>query len=481
MVSLNNADVVLSGVRVLHDLSWCIQKGRHWRVDGPNGAGKTTLLKLIAGLIWPVAKSPHSRLYSFNGSASHLLVGVKQHIGFASYAMQDEYVRRMRKLSCHEVIASGFTQNIMLYDDISELQKRAVNRICERMGLDNSLLTLPFLSASHGQKSAILFARAMIHQPRLMILDEIFNGVDAHRFDIMIELLQEFQCRGGQVVLSWHEHGVEEVEALFTDTLRLERGKIIGMEKSVRSSAGTAKSIIPDTSAGVGQLQANQPLIKLKNVNVYLANKRVLSNINWTLARGQRWLIKGENGAGKTTLLRTLLAEIRPSVDSQIWRSGLSKRASVWEIRKLIGYVSPELQQLYQYNVSVTDAVASGFFSSIGLYDKVSSRQQARVEKLLLRFDLLNLAEKGVHQISSGQMRRVLIARAMVRDPEIMIFDEITANLDTRSRQKILSMIKNQSGPENAMILVSHHHSEFAGIYNRVLEIKSGKIAAMSK
>jgi ABC-type molybdenum transport system ATPase subunit/photorepair protein PhrA len=224
----------------------------------------------------------------------------------------------------------------------------------------------------------------------------------------------------------------------------------------------------------------NQTLVRLNNVNVFLGNKPVLRNINWTLKKGERWLLKGHNGAGKTTLVKTLLAEIRPSVDSEIWRYGFSERASVWEIRKLIGYVSPELQQSYQYNISVTESVASGFFSSIGLYDKVSRQQQLRVETLLSRFELLDLADQGVHQISSGQMRRVLIARAMVVDPEIMIFDEITANLDTLTRQKILETIAGLAGPDNSMIFVSHNHSEIRGLYNRVLEIESGKMIATS-
>ena len=476
LVSLNKADVVMSGKKVLHGIDWQIQTTQQWRVDGPNGAGKTTLLKTIAGLIWPVAKTPPSRLYCMNGRSSHLLAGVKQHIGFASYGMQDEYVRGMRNLSSHEVIASGFNQSIMVYDQILPEQQQSIEQLCNSLDLKKPLLAASFLTLSHGQKSAVLFARAIINQPRLLILDEIFNGVDQHRFELMIEMLHQFKQRGGQIVLSWHEHGVCAIEELFTDTLYLHEGRICESVK-VEASSSTKPVVIRKINHLVeNELKKNDTLIELKNLNVYLGNKPILKNINWTLKKSERWLLTGNNGAGKTTLLKTLLAEVRPSIDSNIWRNGFSSRSSVWQIRRLIGYVSPELQQSYQYNISVFEAVASGFFSSIGLYDDIDHSQRQCVEQQLIKFELQDLANQGVHQLSSGQMRRVLIARAMVLDPDIMIFDEITANLDKASRLSILTAITELAQQGMTMILVGHHHQEIKGLYNRVLNLDNGEI-----
>ena len=478
LVKLNDADVVMSGQQVLHNIDWRILNTQQWRVDGPNGAGKTTLLKLLAGLIWPVAKTPPSRLYCMDDNISHLLAGIKQHIGFASYGMQDDYVRGMRNLSCHEVIASGFGQSIMVYDQVSASQQQSIERVCHALKLKASMLKSSFLSLSHGQKSAILFARAIIHRPRLLILDEIFNGVDQHRFELMIEMLHSYKQDGGQIVLSWHEHGIAAVEELFTDILRLENGRVAA---TVKDRMLSKKISMPDfhiADATKNATQSNDALIRLKNLNVYLGNKPILKNINWTLKRSERWLLKGDNGAGKTTLLKTLLAEVRPSVDSEIWRQGFTKHSSVWQIRKLISYVSPELQQSYRYNISVFEAVASGFFSSIGLYDRIDEDQRQCVEQQLANFDLQHMSAQGVHQISSGQMRRVLIARAMVLDPEIIIFDEITANLDQASRLSILTVIANMADNGKTMILVGHHHQEIKGLYNRVLSLVDGEIVS---
>lgn len=480
LVRLNNADVVLSGKKVLHGIDWSIERHQQWRIDGPNGAGKTTLLKTLAGLIWPVAKVPPSRLYRMNGKISHLLAGVKQRIGYASYGMQDEYVRGMRNLNCGEVIASGFGQNIMVYDQISASQQELMDQICHRLELGKSLLASSFLSTSHGQKSTILFARAIIHQPRLLVLDEIFNGVDHHRFELMVEMLHNFKQLGGQIVLSWHEHGIQSIEELFTETLRLKDGRIIEIARPAQLIAKKPAANYRINHTLEKPANYNDILIELKNVNVYLGNKPILKNINWTLKRSERWLLKGDNGAGKTTFLKTLLAEVRPSIGSEIRRSGFSARSSVWQIRKLIGYVSPELQQSYQYNITVCEAVASGFFSSIGLYDKVDEEKLKCVEKQLHRFQLEDLATRGVHQISSGQMRRVLIARAMVLDPEILIFDEITANLDQASRSNILKVVAQLAAQGKTMILVGHHHQEITGLYNRILSLRNGEIISTS-
>ena len=475
LIKLNNADVVLSGQPVLQGINWQLDKGQHWRVDGPNGAGKTTLLKTMAGLLWPVAKTPPSRLYGFDGKPGHLLAGVRKRIGFASYGMQDEYVRGRRNLNCHEIIASGFDQNIMVYDELSEGQEQAIDEICATLKLELSLLNASFMSVSHGQKSAILFARAIIHQPEILILDEIFNGVDNKKFELMIRVLQRYRQNAGHIILSWHEHGIRAIEELFTHRIQIENGQIKSSLNIIQKDIGT-EIPVNQSSRNLSPAQSSKKLIVFKNVNVYLANKPVLKNINWTIRQGEHWLLKGDNGAGKTTLLKTLLAEVRPSVDSEIWRRGFSPRSSVWQIRKLIGYVSPELQQSYQYNISVVEAVATGFFSSIGLYDRVSAHQQTIVDAQIQQFNLQELSDKGVHQISSGQMRRVLIARAMVLDPEILIFDEITANLDRTSRSNILAVISDLIALGKTLILVGHHQQEIAGMYNKVLNIANGEI-----
>ena len=474
LVQLKNTDVALSGQKVLHGIDWRIQSGQHWRIEGENGAGKTTLLKTIAGLLWPVAKQTPSRLYGFNNQKSHLLVGVKNKIGYASYGLQDEYVRGSRNINCYEVIASGFEQNIMIYDRLSQNQEQTIKKLVVKLGL-GELLERSFLSISHGQKSTVLFARALIHQPRLLILDEIFNGVDQHRFKLMVELLREYKHAGGQIILSWHEHGVAAVEQLFTHRLVLADGRISKSGKSIRQDTNTNDSF--DVLKGVEyKSETGNKLIELKNLDVYLQNKHILKRINWTINKGERWLLKGENGAGKTTLLKTLLAEIRPAIGSGIWRHGFSERSSVWQIRKLIGYVSPELQQAYQYNISVFDAVASGFNSSIGIYDRIDSQQISLVRDHLVTFDLVDLANFGVHQISSGQMRRVLIARAMVQKPEILILDEITANLDQTSRSDVLGIIKKLAKQGKTMILVGHHDDAILALANRVLTLAQGEI-----
>ena len=474
LVQLKNADVALSRRKVLDGIDLRIEPGQHWRVDGENGAGKTTLLKTIAGLLWPVAKQPPARLYGFNAQASHLLAGVKTQIGYASYGMQDEYVRGARNINCYEVIASGFEQNIMVYDHLNDRQQQKLENLCNRLSL-TELLERSFLSISHGQKSAVLFARALIHQPKLLVLDEIFNGVDPGRFNLMVELLQQYQQKGGQVVLSWHEHGVEAVEKLFTHRLILAAGKISSIEKNAYTQSIT-KRVINKVNNSEHTQEPGKKLIELKNVNVYLQNEHILKNINWVIHQGERWLLRGENGAGKTTLLKTLLAEVRPSVDSIIWRDGFDQRSSVWQIRKLIGYVSPELQQAYQYNISVEDAVRSGYFSSIGIYDEVNSQQTERVKQLLQEFYLLDLANLGVHQISSGQMRRVLIARAMTQSPDILILDEITANLDQHSRLTILQVAEKLVLEGKTMIFVGHHDDAITALANRELRLSRGEI-----
>src|SRR5262249_35840466 len=157
----------------------------------------------------------------------------------------------------------------------------------------------------------------------------------------------------------------------------------------------------------------------------------VLRNIDWQMRPKENWVILGRNGSGKSTFLKLIAGDLHAAAGSAIQRFRMTARHTLWDLRKKIGVVSAELQVRYSEALTGTDVIASGFFSSIGLIDRVTARQRAQVRTLTRRLGLQSLAQRSVQRLSYGEFRQILLARALVHDPALLLFDEPFDGLDT--------------------------------------------------
>ena len=201
-------------------------------------------------------------------------------------------------------------------------------------------------------------------------------------------------------------------------------------------------------------------LFRLRNVSVYLDRKPILKNLTWTMRPGEHWAITGPNGSGKSTFLKLLLGELHPAVGGTIERFNETRRHTLWEIRARVGYVGPDLQTAYRDNLTAREVVASGFFASIGLLDDVTPAQWRRVGKLLEQFELTELAQEKFLHLSYGQRRRVLLARALVHGPEVLLLDEPLDGLDEESLAKMQGHLVDLSRAGITLVIVTHRRAE---------------------
>src|SRR5262249_54861254 len=152
----------------------------------------------------------------------------------------------------------------------------------------------------------------------------------------------------------------------------------------------------------------------IRNANVFLGRKRVLREINWEMRADQNWAVLGPNGAGKSTFLKLVFGDLQAAAGARIHRFGLRDGHTVWGIKAKIGYVSPEFQSNYAEELTGRKVIASGFFSSVGLTDRVTSRQWTKVRRLLRSFHFEPLSDKLLSQMSYGEVRAILTLRALV-------------------------------------------------------------------
>lgn len=221
-------------------------------------------------------------------------------------------------------------------------------------------------------------------------------------------------------------------------------------------------------------------LLVMKNVTVIKSGRKILDSVSLSIGQGEHVAIIGPNGSGKSSLIKTFTKEYHPlaAADGLILNIMGKETWHVFELRKMLGIVSGDLQQTYCRQVSVLDVVLSGFFSSIGIYynHKVTPEMEARAREVLKFLEISHLADRLMSELSSGEARRVLIGRALVHDPQALILDEPANSLDLKALQGFRESVRKIAGSGKSIILVTHTLEDIIPEINRIILIKNGKI-----
>ena len=221
-------------------------------------------------------------------------------------------------------------------------------------------------------------------------------------------------------------------------------------------------------------------LLELKNVTVIRCGKKILDSVSLSIEQGEHVAIIGPNGSGKSSLIKTFTKEYHPlaAADGLVLKIMGNNIWNVFELRKLLGIVSGDLQQTYCRQISVRDVVLSGFFSSIGIYynHKVTPEMKARAREVLEFLEITHLADRLMCELSTGEARRVLIGRALVHDPYALVLDEPANSLDLKAMHSFRESIRKIAGSGKSVILVTHNLQDIIPEINRVILIKEGKI-----
>jgi molybdate transport system ATP-binding protein len=229
-----------------------------------------------------------------------------------------------------------------------------------------------------------------------------------------------------------------------------------------------------DTERGP-QHSATQELVRLRHVTVRYGDTVILRDINWTICAGESWALLGPNGSGKTTLLSLILGD-HPQVytnDVTVFGRQRGSGESLWDIRKHIGSVSPELHLHFNDAATCFEVVASGFHDSIGLFQPPSARQRTAARRGLARFRLLEFADRPLFSLSAGLQRMVLLARALVKNPRLLILDEPCQGLDAAHRtlfvQTVDALVRASAV---TVIYVTQRQDEIPPSVKRVLRLR---------
>jgi len=491
-LSLEGLTVTLGGRKVLNNLDFNILQGQQWAITGPSGSGKSVLAHTLMGRCF------HSGQLTFHKPINSAIVE-QQHRFLNRSGTSDLYYQQRfnasdadQTITVRQELAQYFpgpASGMLLAAGGLALADVADQDLLTWEWLDNlhirPLLTRPLIQLSNGENKRVQLAIALLENPDLLILDNPFLGLDTEGRATLHHIINNLAAKGIQLLLITSPR---ELPAAITHVARLEEGKwtFQGQKEQFHPDAIPAREVRLDTNILQELQQYASPAtfttaVKMTNVHVHYGEKVLLEHIDWEVKKGERWNVSGPNGAGKSTLLSLITADNPQAYANDIWlfdrRRGTGE--TIWEVKQKIGFVSPELHLYFDYGATCFQVIASGLFDTIGLFRPLSDEQTLQVGLWMKLLSLDDLRTSRLAQLSTGQQRMVLLARALIKNPPMLILDEPCQGLDeeqTNYFRQLIGLLCEAFG--TTLIYVSHYKEEIPDCVDRFLRLDNGRIAA---
>ena len=330
--------------------------------------------------------------------------------------------------------------------------------------LDKYIITL-----SSGELRKFQLTKTLFSNPQLLIMDNPFIGLDAETRDQLRDLLKQLaEERDMEIMLVMSK--TDDIPDYVTDIKYFSEPEEIPAHVLPKEKREAILSL-PYTDNDYDC----QHVIDMKKVTIRYGERTILKDLDWTVKNGERWALSGQNGSGKSTLLSLVCADNPQSYacDITLFDRPRGSGESIWDIKKHIGYVSPEMHRSYKRNLPAIRIVASGLMDSIGLYAVPNAQDYDKCRWWLDMFGIGHLADKPFLQLSSGEQRLVLLARAFVKDPQLLILDEPLHGLDLWNRRLTKDIIETFCQRRGkTMIMVTHYQEELPNVITNSLYLK---------
>lgn len=464
--------------RMAEPVDFCLEDKEHIAIVGNNASGKTMLVDIITGSHPLLMQNP---AYDFSPKPSKLASDNIKYITFRdSYGGDSErsYYLQQR-WNQHDIDENTPTVGKILDDSYRitgpdteerrEFREHLYDLFAMRYLLDKYIILL-----SSGELRKFQLIRALMGDPRVLIMDNPFIGLDVDTRQQLRELLEQLSAeRALQIILVLSKN--EDIPYFITHVVEVRDMKVLPKQtledfrkqktENAESSCFLSEEIkneilgMPYNSSDYN----TQEVARMNNVSIKYGNRIILKSLDWTVRNGEKWALSGQNGAGKSTLLSLVCADNPQSYacDIVLFDHKRGSGETIWDIKKHIGYVSPEMHRAYNRDMPAIRIVASGLKDSVGLYVKPTEKDYEQCRKWMHIFGIEHLAERTFLKLSSGEQRMILLARAFVKDPELLILDEPLHGLDMQKGNMVKQIIDTFCMRKNkTLIMVTHYKEE---------------------
>lgn len=467
-------------VRMARPITAEIAADEHIAVVGPNGAGKSLFVDTLLGK-YPLREG--SARYDFSPSTTQTVYDNVKYIAFRdTYGAADANYYYQQRWNAHDQDEAPSVREMLGEIKDETLKEELFDLFHIEPLLDKKIILL-----SSGELRKFQLTKTLLTAPKVLVMDNPFIGLDAPTRELLFSLLERL-ARQSSVQIILVLSMLDDIPSFITHVIPVDRLTVHPkMEREAYVQAFRAvKSEEPldELQQRIAGLPYNEntyeseEVVKLNKVSIRYDDRTILKELDWTVHRGEKWALSGENGSGKSTLLSLVCADNPQSYACDISLFGRKRGTgeSIWEIKKHIGYVSPEMHRAYLKNLPAIEIVASGLHDSIGLYKRPQESQMATCEWWMDIFGIVALKDKPFLQLSSGEQRLALLARAFVKDPELLILDEPLHGLDTYNRRRVKAIIEAFCRRrDKTMIMVTHYESELPPSIDHRLFLKRNR------
>ena len=492
--------------RMAEPINLQIRQGEQIAIAGDNAAGKSRLIEVLTGH-FPLLMNEVQ--YDFSPSPLRMVSENLKYITFRdSYGDSDGAYYYQQRWNQHDIDESTPTVGQLLQEafrqadesvgrGLSDEERHAArqqraelrNKLTEIFHLEN-LMDKYIISLSSGELRKFQLTKTLGTGPRVLIMDNPFIGLDTQTRDQLRTLLDQL-TRQTHLLIILVLSKVDEIPDFITHVIPIQGlhilPKVTRQEYQQQLRQSSLPSLPLQKRNRILELpqkdlrkedfypQDGEEILRFSNVSICYGSRTILKELNWTVNEGEKWALSGENGAGKSTLLSLVCADNPQAYacDIRLFGHRRGSGESIWQIKRHIGYVSPEMHRAYLKDLPAIDIVASGLTDSVGLYTRPKPEQKEICLQWMEIFGIASLADRTFLKLSSGEQRLCLLARAFVKDPELLILDEPLHGLDLRNRALVKEIIDVFcSRPHKTLVMVTHYQEEFPRCITHSLYLK---------
>ncbi len=463
-------------------INWTINTGEIWTILGNNASGKSLISNILQG---------KQRIREGN-IVYHYFEEIKKK-NSNEFLWPGKYVQKITFETIHSVTSfrgSYYQQRFNSQDadlapvvsELFDLKNQETAEAVELLNISH-LLERRIISLSNGEQRKLVIAKTLSENPRMIIFDNPYIGLDQDAREQINQIFPLIKEKGIQLIFL--VPSFDKMPVCTTNILEIDNQGFVETKKPEEFKNINEPILNPEKLPCVdwGKIPQTtspkyQQVVQMEDIEISYGDVLINSDIKWEIKRGEKWALLGPNGSGKSTLLSYIFAD-NPQAYAKKLALFDRKRGSgesIWDIKKHIGFISNEMFLYYPKDVSCIKIIESGFYDSIGLYRKCSEKQEDAALHMMDEFSLSHLKHRTLGEISSGEQQMILFARALVKNPGLLVLDEPFNGLDEINKQKCTTVINSFcKQPNKTLIFVTHYRNEIPPCVDKVLELKRQK------
>lgn len=473
------------GKQIFGSLDFTWEPGQQWAIIGNSGAELTAFIETIRGnAVIPKGEisRPFARSYTEAKTQAGEINSFRDLIAYVSQRYEIRNKSNQQNFYFQQRFnASENEETLTVREYLNEVQAKVpgswtLEKVADLVRLEH-LLDKSVLLLSNGETRRLALGLGLMRQPGIYLMDQPMTGLDVKSRSEFGEILKVMISGGVHVLLTT---SANEIPDGITHVAKLGNTGIAGTwlaadfhltakeEHQLAYNWELLDSLLPKIP------KENREVIRLQNVTIKYGEKQILSNLNWEVKSGERWLLKGANGSGKSTLISLLIGENPQAYSQSFWLFGRKRGTgeSIWDVKRPTGFVAPELSRFFPANQTCRKVILSGLFDTMGLFKKVSAEQEALAESWMKLFHLEAVANLPINRLSLENQRWTLLARALIKQPKLLILDEASQGMDEFQRRLFKDTVQQICERSSiTLIYVSHYAEDVPDAVGKVMEL----------